>query len=463
MPPCRPPALALAVALAAACGGGAGAVEPPRHVVVIVVDTLRADALGCYGGRDDLTPVIDGLAERGVLFECTQTPSTWTIPATVSLLSGMTPFEHGTTTQLFNRIPDDVPLVAEALEDAGFRGAAVVCNPLMEADHGFARGFDSYEKLDKAPADEAVDAALDWVRGTAPDEERLFLYLHLFDPHWPYEPAEAERVRLALPPSPIPMREQEILGRGMMAGDPEATAELLAWCDWATVAYEACVASVDREIGRLMDGLDERGILADSVVVVTADHGEEFGENGAIGHARQLFSETLNVPLVIAGPGVPIGERFESPVPLRGLPGTVLAAAGVEPTTVHHRVDLIDEDWREGVSSEDHHALLHFGLWPKDDGTFRRTYNLVALRRGDRRVLWSFDDAVEDGEGRLMELGERLVETGESQLGGDEAGAEMLSSLEEAWRSSRRPESLKDATAVDERRMQLEELGYGGD
>ncbi|MEM6569381.1 MAG: sulfatase [Planctomycetota bacterium] len=452
---------AAAVLLSAGAGcGGEPDEEPAKHLVVVVVDTLRADALGCYGAQGDVTPRIDALAAGGTLFECAQTPSTWTIPATVSLLSGMTPFEHGTTSRNFGRIPSDVPMLAEVLGEAGVRSAAVVCNPIVSAEYAFDRGFGRFIHTEHAPAKDAIDRALAWVEETAPGGERMFLYLHLFDPHWPYEPAPPEAERFGIVPSVLDRAEQVALASGMMAGDAELTRQLLEWGLWASEAYRACVASADREIGRLFDELDRLGVLESSVVVVTSDHGEEFGENGSLGHGRQLHRETLHVPLVLSGPGVPAGIRVPEPVPLRCIPATVLARMGLRGPSARLGADLIDDTARSWTVEQDQVAVLNFALWPAEDGAFRLTRHLMALRRGDRRLLWSFEDDFDAGVGRLVPLAEDLTEGEAVPYDAEPAGFELLAALKQAWLRAREPTSLEDGGARARRRAKLEQLGY---
>ncbi len=434
--------------------------EPARHVVMIVVDTLRADAVGCLGAGPNATPRIDAIAERGAVFECAQSPSTWTIPATVSLLSGMTPFEHGSMSRRIERIPDDVPLLADVLESEGFRTAAVVCNPIVSPDFAFDRGFQSYTHQKFGQAESAVDAALDWLESTDPREERLFLYVHLFDPHWPYSPAAPEAQRLAVSSSPIDETEQLALASGMMRGDADATRRLLDWSDWAHEAYAACVASSDREIGRLIDGLGRSGVLDDALIVITADHGEEFGEHGAIGHARQLHEETLHVPLIMAGPGVPAGRRIREAIPLRCVPATVFARLGVRPPSRGLGVDLLDESARSWIVEQDQIAALNLALWPDESGAFEITRHLIALRRGNRRLLWSFDEDFDSGVGRLIPLSPDLSEGEALAVDTEPVGAVLVDALRLEWHDARAAEEISDDASLAKRRATLRQLGY---
>ncbi|MEM9382161.1 MAG: sulfatase [Planctomycetota bacterium] len=452
------------VGLLSGCGGER-AEDPAEHLVLIVVDTLRADALGCYGAQGEVTPRIDALAAGGTLFECAQTPSTWTIPATVSMLSGMTPFEHGTTSRQFDRIPDDVPMLADVLSELGFRSAAVVCNPIVSPEFAFDRGFGRFFHTENAPAKEAVDRALEWARETAPGGDRMFLYVHLFDPHWPYEPAPPEVERFGIKPSALDRAEQVTMASGMMGGDADATRRLLEWGLWAAEAYRACVASADREVGRLLDELDRIGVLESSLVVVTSDHGEEFGEHGALGHGRQLHRETLHVPLVLSGPGVGAGVRIPEPVPMRCLAATTLARLGLRGPSARLGADLLDETARSWTVEQDQIAVLNIALWPAQDGAFRMVQNLMALRRGDRRLLWSFDDNFDAGVGRLVALQDDLTEGAPVPFDSDPAGVELLGALKERWLRARTPTSLEDDEARARRRAKLDQLGYveGGD
>lgn len=459
--------------------------EVAQHVVLVVIDTLRADALGCYGAtglaeadgvRRSPTPVLDELAERGMRFASVESNSSWTVTSAVSYLSGWTPLEHGVNSKMIRSIPDDVPLLPVALDEAGFETAAFVCNPMLGPKLGFDRGFDTFQRDKKAPGSVAVDQALRWAteriarpEGASGGSERLFLYVHLFDPHWPYEPAGEEAERFQLPESPLSLDEQVTASMGLLAGSVRATNELLGWVPWCQDAYSACVTTADRETGRLLSGLDELGILDDSLLIVTSDHGEEFGEHGAIGHAKQLYAESLRVPLIISGPGIPRGAVAHEPCDLKHLAGTVVSQLGIFGDSPIRGRDLLDaEDRREGAL-ESHVAAVQHGILPKAGGGFRSVLQLMSLRRGNARVIVGFEAEFDRGETWTVQLDgsgySARSQSADLQDVEQRAAAPFVVSLFEELKG--RAENARSGTTLDdsareERRLQLRELGYFG-
>lgn len=299
--------------LLGACAGDAA--PAPPTVVVIVVDTLRRDALGCYGAPGDPSPRIDALAARGARFEHALSSSGWTLPSVASLLTGTWPSVHralGKKTRL-TPISADVPTAAEVLREAGFATRAVAnaafLSPMLDLDRGF-EVFDHEAAFNDRirRADESVDTALAQVDGCA--GRPLFLLLHVFDPHLDFDPpagfAEPFVGARREPAPPLDIRDVQGLYRagGKRPPAPEDAA-------YVRGLYQGEVAFVDRAVGRFLDGLEELGRLEGALVVLTADHGEEFWEHGGFEHGHSLYDELVRVPLIVQPPG---GERPAVPV-----------------------------------------------------------------------------------------------------------------------------------------------------
>jgi len=296
------PLLSLLAALAAI--GCARAEAPaPQRIVLISIDTLRADHVGSYGASDARTPNLDTIAARGVRFSAAFSPVPLTLPAHATLLSGRDPHAHGVRHNSIHRLPPGVPLLAERLAGAGYATAAVIAARVLDRRFGLERGFARYDDdvagaapgsvgFAERPASEVVDAALAWL-ATAP--ERFFLWVHLYDPHRPYAP----------PP-------------GFASG-------------FAARPYDGEIAFADAEIGRLLGAVRERWGDDGLLVVATADHGESLGEHGELTHGYSLYDATQRVPLLISGPGISPGQTIEAPVSLADVAPTILAMVGAPP------------------------------------------------------------------------------------------------------------------------------------
>ena len=309
-------------ALLAAIGVAAAVVAlartpPPRarpNLVVLLVDTLRADHLPAYGYARDTAPFLTRLAAQGVVFEDAQSASAWTAPATASLFTSLYPFQHKVDTGFMvtsqmreigqeirlNRLPADVTTMPEALQAAGYATFGIAANVNIGTVMGFSRGFSRFRHFaEDAPATELGEKARQWARGMRAAQP-YFLYMHFLDPHAPYRENAPWYVA---PADPAQARE---------------------------AAYDSEIRLVDSVIEGLFT---ELGWARDTVVVVVADHGEEFGDHGGRGHGQTLFHEMLHVPLIVHAPGRFAPRRVAEPASLLDVLPTLreLAGAPAEP------------------------------------------------------------------------------------------------------------------------------------
>ncbi len=332
---------ALLVAMGALVDGSCVPDGPHRDsVVLIVVDTLRADAIGVYGSRRPTSPEIDAWAAGGAVFEHAYSVSPWTLTTFGTLLMGELPSTHlagtfqkakdGATSpkKKFRRLARELPSLAERLSEAGLATGAVISNSFLSPQFGIDRGFDEYDfrrstKKRIRRADRAVDRALEWI-----DERRgstFFLILHLMDPHITYDPPEFTRGRFSesVPKTGNPRRTGlPALRRLLRKGKRPDMAYLRA-------LYDEEVAFVDAQLGRFLAALDRQGQGQPPLVILTSDHGEEFFDHDGFEHGHTMYDELLHVPLVVRGSGVVPG-RVATPVSLVDLYPTVLEWAGVE-------------------------------------------------------------------------------------------------------------------------------------
>lgn len=328
------------VALAAARAENLKAPDaPPRHVVIVLVDALRADHLGCYGYERNTSPFIDSLAADSVLFERAYSQSSFTVESTLSLFSGMYPSANAWGGGQYANTNPEVRDLAQRLSDGGYHSAYFSTNPTLDYtalhksfdEHAFlAKTFDRKSQSPKLTA-----KALDFMK--AHKDRNTFMYLHYVSPHTPYTPPDEYYLRFAPETYPEPLDAIDdvrahldtLLAEGF--GPGEARFEDLM------VRYDAEIAQDDDAIKALFEGLKTLGTLEDTLLVFVADHGEEFLEHGSVEHAWSLFSESIHVPLLFWMPKRLTPARIATPVALVDLLPSLLELAGLAPA--EHAVD----------------------------------------------------------------------------------------------------------------------------
>jgi arylsulfatase A-like enzyme/thioredoxin-like negative regulator of GroEL len=362
-------------ALASACAGAAGcgrsspppaqSATPANDVLLITIDTARADRFSYSGAPGPGTPRIDALAREGAGFVEAISPAPLTKPAHASLMTGRLPPSHTVRDNGAYRLPDSETTLAEVLRNAGFTTAAFVGSQVLDARYGFNQGFATYDDTIPVLGDSAVlsyaerrgedvaSAAERWL-GTQ-SGGRLFAWVHLFDPHAPYRPPEPERSRY---PS----------------------------------AYDGEIAYVDRVVGSLLDAWQARRGLDRTLVVVTADHGEALGEHDEATHGVLVHDATLRVPLVIRAPGLRLPRSIGAPVSLIDVMPTILGLLQLAPPAGVQGRDLTplmrgeSLVWsRESGYSESLYAEIHHGCAP-----------LRALREGNFKLVRGSADELYD-------------------------------------------------------------------
>ncbi len=291
------PWAALAAALVALCGlASAARAAGSPNVLLLTLDTTRADALGAFGGRGTHTPELDALAARGTRWEQAIASTPLTLPAHSSLFTGLAPPEHGVEDNGSTVLAGNVPTLAAAFAARGYATAGFVASRVLDRRFGLSRGFQHYD--DRVPGEasrehnagerdarQMTDTALAWL-GRRPAGKPVFLWVHYIDPHAPYRPAGVN------PEAPVGER------------------------------YAGAVTAMDREIGRLLAALP--GGASHWLIAAVGDHGESLGEHGEADHGIFLYHATLHVPLILAGPGVPRGRVILEAVATRRLAATLL-------------------------------------------------------------------------------------------------------------------------------------------
>jgi arylsulfatase A-like enzyme len=325
------------LASAAASARAAPSSPSPRNLILVSVDTLRADRLGCYGNRRPTSPAIDRIAAEGIVFDDASAPSPWTKPSHASLFTGRYPSAHGAGT-MSGELRADVPHLAEWLARRGYETVAVV-NSLLLRQHGLERGFARLDYVPfvqgerrSSPVTERATARL----GERDTTKPLFLFVHYMDVHSDYASLPRYESLFARPYDGFADGTTQQLYRHALdrfelgARDVEHLIDL----------YDAGIRQVDDQIDRLLRFLDERGMLDSSLLVLLSDHGEEFLEHGGVLHGHSQYQELVRVPLVLRGAGLPRGVRIPEPVSLLDVLPTVLALLGVPAPAPLDGIDL---------------------------------------------------------------------------------------------------------------------------
>jgi len=444
------------------CGLAASACAPAAgrapDVVLVVLDTVRADHTSLHGYRRTTTPRLDALAQRATVFPRAHATAPWTLPAHASLFTGRTPAEHGA-----HRVavpgPDEVgirPLdarrrtLAEALRDRGYATAGFAANEAFLAPrYGLGRGFDEWS-VALEPGWKVADRAVRWLDERA--DEPVFLFLNVMDAHRPYNVSRRD-----VDPAWTARRAPgsvALLERAVLSGEPLDR----ALRDEVIDQYDLGVANADAALGRLLRALEERGRLADAVVIVTSDHGEQFGEHGLALHGRGVQEAALHVPLVVKAPGQETERRDPRRVSSADVPALLLEAVpslgalrGVFPRTPGSGATL---------------AQVHFGNLGdvKEPWAARFREHWTAVYRGDQKLLLSTT-----GTHRLHDLARDPDE--QDDLAPTHPGlvAEMMRALDERWARLDHPGApdgsgggagSEPAPLDEETRGRLEALGY---
>jgi arylsulfatase A-like enzyme len=388
----------LAACLLAAGGSPRAAAQarPARpHIFLITVDTLRASALGVYGYDRPTSPRIDAFAREAVVVTDAIAQAPYTKASMASMLTGLFPTSHktytasiapeaivagpgrGATPLTTDVLPDELPTLAEALGQAGYRTIALVTNPFLIREFGFAQGFDVHRFFATPNYERAGEVLREAARHLpGPGSPPVFLWIHLMDPHNPYDPPEPYRSMFPprAPPRLVPLDSIP----------PEIRLPDVRDLHTYRARYDAEVRSADEALGRFFGELRARRLWDSSVIVLTSDHGEEFLEHGGMGHNTSLYDEQLRVPLILRIPGVaPRVARMQAQ--LVDLFPTLARLAGARPPDVLHGGDLVPA--LEGRTGAERYAFAE----------------IVGVRFALRTLEWKFTSSLQGGK-QLFDL-----------------------------------------------------------
>lgn len=351
------------------------------NVLLIVADTLRADRLGCHGSTLGATPQLDAFATESVRFARAYAHAPWTLPAFASLFTSLSPPQHGAGGRLgeFRGLRPDVRAVAEVFHDAGYATAEITNIDFLAERFGMTQGF---QHVDFVPTDnvegrraaQTTDAALRWLR--AARTQPFFLFVHYFDPHLTYDPPVDYRQRFAAPEDQgdthwlfgtVPQMIAYRQGKLTIDAPTIRRAEKL---------YNGEVAYTDAEVGRLIAALRDMQLADSTIIVFTADHGEEFLDHGGFEHGHTLYEELVHVPLLIRYPAHLKPGVAESVVRHIDVAPTLCALAGIQPDPTFAGQDLLDV---VGIDPPvDRPVLFEGNFWgPPYRGWLHDAYKLI--------------------------------------------------------------------------------------
>ena len=418
--------------------------KPAPNVVLITIDTLRADHLGCYGYKPIKTPNIDGLAADGVRFERAFTVVPVTLPSHSSMLTGTYPMFSGMHDFSGNKLSPLQPTLATVLKQAGYQTGAVIASAVLDSRFGLNQGFDFYydhfdfNRLDetnleemKRPGNVVADVALNWLekdflkkdRPSKTSQKKFFLWIHLYDPHLPYHLPESYSREYPAQP------------------------------------YDGEIAFADEQVGRVLRFLKEKGLYRNTVIVLCGDHGESLGEHGEKSHGFFIYNATMHVPLIIRLPGDEAPHKVvDLPVSLVDLMPTILDAVGVDvPAQVQGRSLLAElranpqhenEDKAERdrvLYGETYLPRIHFN-WSELRGSENAKYHFIDAPRPEL-----YDLSKDPGETHNLFTEKKAV------------AEEMRAKLAGLIRDYSAGKELAEKTGLDPALMErLKALGYAG-
>ena len=257
------------------------------NIILVLVDALRADHLGAYGYERNTTPVLDRFARENVLFTRAVSASNWTPASIASMFTGLYATSHGMVPPVHNaatahllsvRLSQNFDTLAEILKRGGYQTAAVITNPWLKKEFDYAQGFDTYKSMKRSSANTVTESATRILAKLLKKKAPFFLYLHYLDPHEPYEP-----------PPPYNLLFQGPLRNGRHSAEIEETSGL----------YDGEIRFADMEIGKFFEELRRLNLYKDAFIIVVADHGEQLGERGYLGHGDRLYAEETHIPLIM--------------------------------------------------------------------------------------------------------------------------------------------------------------------
>lgn len=354
---------------------GCGKTSNP-NIILIIVDTLRADHLGCYGYHRDTSPAIDSLSETGMLFLNVHGQSSWTLPAITTIFTGLNVKEHGAGRRgnSVYAMNHDVPTIPLLLKREGFNTMGIFNVYLLSEQFGFHKGFDKYDCdwLGDGRAGLSVDNAIEWL-SDYDESAPFFLSLHIFDPHDPYDPP-APYDEYFTPSGAEGVTWWTAFSDGRLDSSDENLEHLVG-------LYDGEIAWTDSQLERLFTHLRNSNLAANTVIILVADHGEEFLDHQSVGHGYTMHREIVHVPLIVTGPGIPIDSLVTTLRSQTDILPTILDIVSAEVPEHLNGYSLLCDDISPRVLPASNVNSLAAGI-------------TAAVTMGDRKVIWNAQNNV---------------------------------------------------------------------
>lgn len=391
------------------------------NVIVIFIDALRADHLSCYGYPRSTTPTIDDLAAKGTLFENHYAASSWTTSSMATFFTGLYPRQHGCIDFGSLSLPSEYETTAELFQRAGYRTFGISANPLLSVKTDFSQGFDVFDescfgKNLYGSGECITDSALDEVNNDTP----LFFFIHYYDAHLPY---------IAPPPYLFKFRNG-------IAGETKG-----GIIQFNINRYDESIEYCDAQIARLLAGLEKKGLLRNSIVIISADHGEEMADHGRFNHGFSVYEEVTHIPLIMSGRGIASGARVANLTSTVDMFAAILAFAGIEAKLPQSGRNIfpIDDDYKREWTISDMQDKIAFRT-PE--------YKLIVDTALRKKML--FDPASDPGDQHDI-AGEKpeIVKAAYQKL------IAIIDKISEV-----KPREKRVGNAIKEHRDRLKALGY---
>lgn len=397
-----------------------GADETPPNIVLISLDTLRADHLGIYGYRRKTSPFIDELASKGAVFTKAVSPSSWTLPVHVSLLTGLYPSTHGVTLSAGETISPSTPLISETLKAHGYSTIAITGDGYVSSAYGFSRGFDTFQSYRNKNIDKREIPSATWKHAAGlvenlPTDKPIFYFIHTYDIHCPYSPPGKYFTMFHSPST-------QSIDAGKCGVHYNKLDLNQAQATYLLDRYDGGIRWTDDGFKYFLDKVKDRLNLDNTIFVITSDHGEEFLEHGRIGHQFSLYWELLHVPLLVFGKGIPartitnvvstvdvtptllnaVGLSFNNSASIKG--ESLLPLINGESTSLHNYVfSELDRNIKlKSIVTDEEHYLSRSKIKP------RQLFNIKRDKKERRNIAKKQNEKVDQYESTINVVSEGI-------------------------------------------------------